>query len=179
MNVDALSKAQLLALLGAAREKSEAHWLMMLVGYLHGLRASEVVAIKRDHIRAGYLTVDRGKRSERTTQPLLASTNPLLNERDPLNEYAAHCGFIQPIFNVTRQTFWNLLQRYGGAAGIPEHQRHPHILKHTCGTHMYEKTKSLPTVQKWLGHRTGTSTLVYLRVSQEHAAAAAQSSLVD
>lgn len=177
MNVDALSKSQILDLLGAARAYRESHWLALLVAYLHGLRASEVIAIRRVDIHQGFLTVERGKRSERTTQPLMTSEIALLSERAPLIEYASKMGLIHPLFNYSRQTFWNIIRRHGATAGIPEHQRHPHILKHSCGTHMYEKTRSLPAVQKWLGHKTGNSTLVYLRMSQGDAARCAQDSL--
>ena len=150
---------------------------MILVAYLHGLRASEVVKIKRKDIRDGFLTVVRGKRSETTCQPLLGSENSLLNERNHLIEYALISHPIQPLFNFTRQTFWNILQRHGKTAGIPLAQCHPHILKHSCGTHMYEKTKSLPAVQKWLGHVSGASTLIYMEMSQADAARMAQSAL--
>ena len=40
-----LSKEQLASLLTAARAHSERDWLMILVAYNHGLRASEVVPV--------------------------------------------------------------------------------------------------------------------------------------
>lgn len=150
---------------------------MILVAYLHGLRASEVVDLKPANVKDGYLSVLRLKGSEATTQPLLHSLNPLLSERQAMIEQALNTPYFRPLFNVTRQTFFNLIRRYGKAAGIPAHQQHPHILKHTCGDHMYEKTKSLAITQKWLGHKSGTSTLVYLNTSQAKADAAAVEAL--
>lgn len=128
-------------------------------------------------MRDGYLTVKREKGSETTVQPLLGSDNPLLNEAPALIEKALNTPSFRPLFNVTRQTVFNLVRRYGKAAGIPEQMCHPHNLKHSCGTHMYEETKSLPIVQKWLGHRSGTSTLVYLNTTQTAANDAAYRSL--
>jgi integrase len=79
--LDALSKAELLALLGAARAHSERDFLMILMAYSHGLRASEVLAIEPDSVRDGLLEVQRLKGSLHTTQPLLSSDEPLLEER--------------------------------------------------------------------------------------------------
>ena len=79
--MQALSKTELLALLAAARAYSERDFLMILMAYCHGLRASEVIAIRRHDIKDGCLGVRRLKGSKRTVQPLLEHENPLLNER--------------------------------------------------------------------------------------------------
>jgi integrase/recombinase XerD len=170
LNVEALSKQQILELLAAARAYREAHWLAILVGYLHGLRATEVVSIKRVDLKDGYITVRRGKRSEVTVQALISHPNPLLNERTALIEYALKQSPIHPLFNWTRQTFWNILQRHGKTIGLPEHQCHPHILKESIATHMFTASKDLPAVQKWLGHVSGASTMIYMRKTQSEAA---------
>lgn len=139
---------------------------MILVGYLHGLRASEVIAITGSDVKDGYLKVIREKGSETTIQPLLGSDNPLLNEAPAIIELSKATPGYQSLFNVTRQTFFNYVQRYGKAAGIPEHLCHCHNLKHSCGRHMYDETQDLAIVQKWLGHVSGASTMVYLNTSQ-------------
>jgi integrase len=177
MNVSALSKEEFLRLLAAARATREDHWLSILVGYMHALRVSEVVHIKRDDIKDGFLRVIRGKRSEITMQELLTSPNPLLSERSALIELAAFTPPNQPLFNWTRQTQYNVWRRYGAAAGLPAHQCHPHMGKQGCLTHMYEKTKDLPAAQKWGGHRCGSSTLIYIRKNQAQAAVVVKDSL--
>jgi integrase len=48
-----LSKDELLALLREAKASRERDWLMILVGFWHGLRASEVTGLKRDAVRDG------------------------------------------------------------------------------------------------------------------------------
>lgn len=176
MNVDALSKPQILKLLAAAHAYKQEHWLAVLVGYLHALRASEVIAIKRDDIREGFLTVQRGKKSRRTVQALLEGPHWLISERKPLIEYASFLGPNQRLFNFTRQTFYNVLRRSGEAAGIPERQCHPHILKRTCLTEIIAK-HGLPAAQAWGGHVSGGSTLIYTTMSQADAARAALESL--
>jgi integrase len=50
-------KAQILALLAAARRKRERDWLMILLAYQHGLRASEVIALTPSNFFDGKITV--------------------------------------------------------------------------------------------------------------------------
>lgn len=169
--VEALSKTELLALLAAAKANRERDWLMILVSFSHGLRASEVVAIRRDAIRDGHLTVRRLKGSNRTTQPLVENENPLLNERKALIEYAAKYPGNQILFRVTRQHFWRLVQRYGEAAGIPAHKRHPHVLKHSIAMQTIH-TAGIENVRQYLGHKSMSSTGEYLKVNDADASAA-------
>ena len=76
--MQAFSNDELLALLGAARRASERDWLMILVAYWHGLRASEVTKIQRHDIADGHLTVRRLKGSLKTIQPLIEHKIELL-----------------------------------------------------------------------------------------------------
>ena len=127
-----LSKDELLALLREAKASRERDWLMILVAYWHGLRASEVIAITPDDIRDGHLDVQRLKGSLRTIQPLIEHPDPLLSEAQPLFDFARK---INPKSNGYQSLpwghFWRLVQRYAAAAGIPAHKRHPHVLKHS------------------------------------------------
>jgi site-specific recombinase XerC len=61
----------------------------------------------------------------------------------------------------SRQVF-RLYRKYCQLAGcIPSHLQHPHALKHTCGTHMMERTKNVAKVQAQLGHRNIANTMIY------------------
>lgn len=169
--LDALSKTELLALLGAARAHRTRNWLMILVAYSHGLRATEVVELQRDAIADGHITVARLKGSLKTTQPLVSDDNPLLDERKGLSDYAEKIHGKQKLFPVTRQHFWRLVQRYAGAAGIPERKRHPHVLKHTIAMQTIHSA-GIENVRQYLGHKSMSSTGAYLKVTDEVASAA-------
>ena len=54
------SKAELLAILSAARSKRERDWLMFLVAYTHALRASELLKLKADNIENGHTNSSLG-----------------------------------------------------------------------------------------------------------------------
>ncbi|MGE0407457.1 MAG: tyrosine-type recombinase/integrase, partial [Candidatus Korobacteraceae bacterium] len=67
-----LTRDELHSLLHHARAESERDWLMILVAFWHGLRASEVTKLERSQIADGFLTVQRLKGSLKTTQPLVS-----------------------------------------------------------------------------------------------------------
>src|SRR5438309_1686460 len=126
-----LTRDEMRSLLRAARAKRERDFLMILVAYSHGLRACEVVAIKRDDIRDGYLTVRRRKGSNITTQPLIKSADPLFDELFPLQAWAAKSNPNQPLFKLSTTRFWQIVQEHGATAGLPKHKCHPHAMKHS------------------------------------------------
>jgi len=158
-------------MLAAAKQRSTRDWLMILVGFSHGLRASEVIAITRDAIADGYLTVKRLKGSKRTVQPLLQNENPLLDERKALLDYASKSNGNQRLFPVTRRTFYNIVSRHAKAAGIPKHLAHPHILKHSIAMQTIDKA-GIQNVRQYLGHESIASTGKYLKVNDSAASAA-------
>lgn len=169
--MECLSKTELLVLLAAAKATKQRDWLMILVSYNHGLRASETIAITRDALKDGYLTVKRLKGSNRTVQPLLTNVNPLLDERTALLEYAAKSNGNQRLFPVTRRTFYNIVSRHAKTAGIPAHLAHPHILKHTIAMQTI-KSAGIENVKAYLGHVSLNSTGAYLKVNDAEASAA-------
>lgn len=162
--MESLTKRELLALLAAARAARERDWLMILVAFWHGLRASELVGIKGSDVCDGFLTVQRLKGSLRTVQALVAHGESLLSERDALMEWARQSSGNQRLFKVSRRQFHRLVQRYSKAAGIPEHKAHPHILKHSLAMQMIDKAGIHKTRQR-LGHKSIASTGAYLRES--------------
>ena len=129
MAIQSLTRAELLAVLRSARSSSRRDWLMILLSFWHGLRASEVCAMQRDAIASGCVTVQRLKGSRKTTQPLVKHADPLLNEETGLFEYLAETPFNQRLFPIGRRQFWKLFQRYCEDAGIPKHKRHPAYLE--------------------------------------------------
>lgn len=149
---------------------STRNWLMILVAYSHGLRASEVVAITRDDIKGEELSTARLKGSRETRQSLHADENPLLNERHALIDFARNLAPNQKLFPLSRRQFGRIVARHAEEAGLPAHRRHPHMLKHTMGAEIYNKTHDLRLVQMRLGHRRASSSLIYSGRVEEQAA---------
>jgi integrase/recombinase XerD len=67
---------------------------------------------------------------------------------------------------LSRQACWAIVRRAGVRVGLPE-DLSPHVLRHSCATHMLEHGADLRIVQELLGHATISTTQVYTRVSAE------------
>lgn len=154
-----------------ARGVRERDWLMFLVAYQHGLRASEVVRLTRDQVRDGFITVQRLKGSNKTVQPLAEDAEPLLSERAALETLAADSPLNSPMFPISRVHYFRLFRKYAQRAGIPAHKCHPHALKHSIAKHTIDDA-GIHNVRQWLGHKSIASTGEYLKVSDEDAAQA-------
>jgi len=67
---------------------------------------------------------------------------------------------------LTRQAAWLVVKKYGERAGI-KGDISPHVLRHSCATHLLDHGADLRVVQEMLGHASISTTQVYTRVSQE------------
>jgi len=61
---------------------------------------------------------------------------------------------------------WKMVQMRAKLAGIERHI-HPHMLRHSCASHMLRNGADLRSIQLVLGHRNLNSTQVYLAVDNE------------
>jgi integrase/recombinase XerD len=67
---------------------------------------------------------------------------------------------------MNRQKAWSVVRNAGLRAGITG-EISPHVLRHSCATHMLEHGADLRVVQEMLGHATISTTQVYTKVSRE------------
>lgn len=67
---------------------------------------------------------------------------------------------------LTRQAAWAVVRRYGEAVGLAD-RLSPHVLRHSCATHLLDHGADLRIVQEMLGHASISTTQVYTKVSQE------------
>jgi len=67
---------------------------------------------------------------------------------------------------LSRQGAWGIVHRYGDRAGLAGRLT-PHVLRHSCATHMLDHGADIRTVQELLGHASVSTTQVYTRVSTE------------
>jgi integrase/recombinase XerD len=143
---------------------------MLEVFYAGALRVSELVDVKLDDLKLdlGCVLV-RGKGDKERIVPLGQSAQRVLRDylqaaRGVLAEKRS-----SPLLflgrgakRLTRQRVWQMVSAASAAAG-----RHasPHMLRHSCATHMVENGADLRTVQTILGHADIATTQVYTHVA--------------
>ena len=67
---------------------------------------------------------------------------------------------------LSRQSAWSIVRGHGEACGL-QHQLSPHVLRHSCATHLLDHGADLRIVQEMLGHASISTTQIYTKVSQE------------
>jgi integrase/recombinase XerD len=67
---------------------------------------------------------------------------------------------------ISRQACWTIVRRAGERVALGD-RLSPHVLRHSCATHMLEHGADLRVVQELLGHASISTTQVYTKVSPE------------
>jgi integrase/recombinase XerD len=67
---------------------------------------------------------------------------------------------------LSRQSAWAVVRRHGTAVGLDDHLS-PHVLRHSCATHLLAHGADIRIVQELLGHASISTTQVYTKVSQD------------
>jgi len=140
--------------------------------YAGGLRVGEVVALRVEdlHLNDARAQV-RGKGDKERIVPLGRSAIEALTEYLQRGRPALLGGRMQSALflsargkALTRQWVWEMVRRAAGS----ERKASPHMLRHSCATHMVEHGADLRTVQRLLGHADIATTQVYTHVAMEH-----------
>lgn len=154
--------------------RSQAFWLrdhaMLELLYAGGVRVSEVADARLEDLKLemGYILV-RGKGDKERMVPLgVPAQHALQQYLRESREVIARNRSSPLLFlgaggrRLTRQRVWQLVGKASRAAG-----RHasPHMLRHSCATHMVENGADLRTVQTILGHADISTTQIYTHVA--------------
>jgi integrase/recombinase XerD len=70
---------------------------------------------------------------------------------------------------LSRQGAWGVVRKYGEKVGLTDVLT-PHVLRHSCATHMLDHGADIRTVQELLGHASIATTQIYTKVSTDRLA---------
>ncbi|RMF94045.1 MAG: site-specific tyrosine recombinase XerD [Nitrospinota bacterium] len=148
---------------------------MLELLYATGMRVSELLSLRLSdlNLEVGYVVVQGKGRKERLI-PLGRAARERLEtylrmvrpQFSPLKPHALLFVNRQGR-QMTRQSFWRLLRRYGIQAGVSTPVT-PHALRHSFATHLLAGGADLRSVQQMLGHADISTTQIYTHVVQEH-----------
>jgi integrase/recombinase XerD len=133
--------------------------------YAAGLRVSELTGLNVADLSldAGRALV-RGKGDKERIVPLgrasvEALEHYLKNARPSLEKKSSSCLFLSARgLPLSRAWIWHLVKSN-------DHTASPHMLRHSCATHMVERGADLRTVQTLLGHADIATTQVYTHLA--------------
>jgi type 1 fimbriae regulatory protein FimB len=175
-----LTQAEIDRLLAAGKDQSNSrnsvrnHAIMLLM-FRHGLRVSELCAMKLSDIDVNTreLHVTRLKGSDSGAHELYngesQAVKAWLVERAKM-EPPADCDTLfisercKPLY---RSAVWAMVREIGKAAGLEHLAIHPHMLRHSTGFALINKGTDVRTIQGYLGHRSITSTVRYTKLDSK------------
>jgi type 1 fimbriae regulatory protein FimB/type 1 fimbriae regulatory protein FimE len=142
--------------------------LLIMMGYRHGLRASELIALRWEQVdlKAGLLHVARLKHGSASTHPLRGPELRALRawkraqgvERSPYVFTSLRGG------PMTRRTVHHAVAEAAKAAGI-DFPVHPHMLRHATGFYLANAGHDTRAIQLYLGHRNIQHTVRYTELA--------------
>jgi len=142
---------------------------MLEVFYAGGMRVSEIIHIKLEDLKLelGYILV-RGKGDKERIVPIGKAAQERISAYLADGRVALLDKKISPMLFVrrgggrlSRQRVWQMVKD----ASASVRPASPHMLRHSCATHMVENGADLRTVQTILGHADISTSQVYTHVA--------------
>ena len=164
-----MTEAEIARLTKAAAKNRWGHRdaTMIQAAFLHGLRASELVALRWDAVdfNAATLHVRRRKQGTPAVHPIhgeeLRALRRLQREQDPKSMFVFTSERGTPF---TTAGFQRIVERAGVAAKL-DFPAHPHMLRHACGFALANKGTDTRAIQAYLGHRNIQHSVIYTALS--------------
>jgi type 1 fimbriae regulatory protein FimE len=141
---------------------------LILLGYRHGLRVSELVALRWDQVdlKQGLLHVSRLKNGVASTHPLRGPELRALRRLQRDYAVSPYVFTTERHGPLTASLVRKIVARSGEKAqlGFPVH---PHMLRHACGFKLANDGQDTRAIQHYLGHRNIQHTVRYTNLAPD------------
>ncbi len=139
---------------------------LILIAYRHGLRVSELVALRWDQVELGQgrLHVVRAKNGTSSSHPLRGPEIRALRRLRRESPDTPYLFVTERRGPLTASTVRKLVARAGREAGIP-FPVHPHMLRHACGFKLANDGHDTRAIQHYLGHKNIQHTVRYTELT--------------
>ena len=139
---------------------------MILIAFRHGLRVSELVALRWDQVdfKRSTLHVNRIKNGVDSVHPLRGPELRALRKLKREYPDTPYLFVTERGGPITDHTVRKIVARAGENAGIP-FPVHPHMLRHSCGYKLANNGHDTRALQHYLGHKNIQHTVRYTELS--------------
>ena len=140
----------------------------VLIAYRHGLRSSELVALRWDDIDfvSGKMHVRRSKGGSASVHPIGGRELRALRRLKREGSQSVYIFVSERLAPLSAAGFQRMIARAGKEAGFP-FLLHSHMLRHSCGYKLANDGQDTRAIQHYLGHKSINSTVRYTALASD------------
>lgn len=146
------------------------HKVILSLLYSCGLRVSELINLKWDHIDRSRMVINihQGKGKKDRQVMLSPDLLPLLEcywKEYRSKEYVLNGQFPETELRYSDRSVGNVVKQLAAKAGLDSKRVYTHLIRHCFATHLVEAGTDLGLIQKLLGHANLKTTMIYTHIS--------------